>query len=321
MKNADEGPDSRSKGQGDCRWQDHAGPLLAERHGGKVIDCRACGYRHAVPLPDPEAVRRFYADEFYGGFHKDYIGRQQRDLPWWRLEFAAKYDLFESLLPPARRRLLDVGSGPGWFLQFGSGRGWATVGVEPSAAACAHARQTLGERVVQGFFAPDALQGLEPVDVVHLNNVLEHVPDPGAMLATAAAALAPGGLVCATSPNDFNPLQDALVRLRGHEPWWVDPREHLNYFDRAGLDRLLRRHGLRPLRWRASFPLELFALMGEDYLADPELGPAVHGKRKALELAMHEAGCGDLLASMYDALGELGLGRTLTVVAEKTPAS
>lgn len=301
----------------DHSWNGHAGPVLAERHGGTVIACRACGYRHAVPLPDPERVRRFYAEEFYGGFHKDYIGGQQRDLPWWRLEFAAKYTLFEELLPPARRRLLDVGSGAGWFLQFGHGRGWATVGVEPAAAACAHARSELGCEVVQGFFEPAQVVDLQPVDVVHLNNVLEHVPDPGALLDTARAVLAPGGLICLTSPNDFNPLQEALVALRGHEPWWVDPREHVNYFDRTSLDGLLRRHEFVPVRWQASFPLELFALMGEDYLAEPALGTVIHGKRKAFEHALHDAGRADLLAELYGKLGELGLGRTVTVVGKK----
>ncbi|MGD9546517.1 MAG: class I SAM-dependent methyltransferase [Candidatus Krumholzibacteriia bacterium] len=298
-------------------WNGHSGPVLAERHGGTVIDCEVCGYKHAVPLPDPEAVKKFYAEEFFGGFHQDYIAGQRKDLPWWRLEFAAKYRLLAGLLPPDRRRLLDVGSGAGWFLQFGAEQGWDTLGVEPSRAACAHARDALGCTVVEGFFEPGAIAGLDPVDVVHLNNVLEHVPDPGAFLETARGALALGGLICITAPNDFNPLQEALIDLRGHEPWWVDPREHVNYFDGPSLEALLQRHGFAARRRLASFPLELFALMGEDYLADPDLGRVIHGRRKALEFALHEAGKADLLAGMYGKLGELGLGRTLTVIAER----
>ena len=295
----------------------HEGPVVATRDGIDVIACRACGFRHVAPLPEPAAIDRLYTEDFYGTLHESYIASQRANLDWWHLEFGAKYDLFESLLPDSRRALLDVGSGPGWFVQFGSRRGWRTVGVEPGRPAAAHTRDTLGEQVINDFFTPAAVAHLAPVDVVHLHNVLEHVPDPAALLRTAHGALAAGGLVSVTVPNDFNPLQEALVRLRGHERWWISPREHLNYFDRPDLEALLRRHGFEPCAHLASFPLELFALMGEDYLAEPALGKVVHGKRMALEQALHAAGEGARLGQVYRALGELGLGRTLTVVARR----
>ncbi len=301
-------------------WQDHSGPVQAEYRGVTVIDCRVCGFKHSVPLPDDARNRHLYTRKFYDDDHPGYIESQQQDLPWRRLDFAARYDLFEKMLPRGRRRLLDVGSGPGWFLQYGAERGWDAVGIEPSPPVSAFSRDTLGLDVITGFFEAEAVAGLEPFDVVHLNNVLEHVPNPAKMLATAHGVLRPSGLICVSVPNDFNPLQEALVKLRGHERWWVDPREHVNYFDRDSLERLLSRRGFVMRRRLGSFPLELLALMGEDYIADPDLGPVVHGRRKALELALHEAGRSDLLAEMYAKLGEMGLGRTLTVVGEKISA-
>ena len=88
-----------------CRLSGHCRSYRAGRETRREL-CRgrrtagACGFKHAVPLPDPEELRRFYAEEFFGGFHQDYIAGQKRDLPWWELEFAAKYALFEELLPP-----------------------------------------------------------------------------------------------------------------------------------------------------------------------------------------------------------------------------
>lgn len=295
----------------------HDGPVVAANHGVDVIDCRHCGFRHVMPLPDPADIDKLYTEDFYGTLHETYIASQRANLDWWRLEFGAKYDLLEELLPDGRRSLLDVGSGPGWFVQFGSQRGWSTIGVEPGPPAAAHTRDTLGQKVINDFFTPAAIVDVEPVDVVHLHNVLEHVPDPAALLRTAHGALAPGGVVSVTSPNDFNPLQEALVRRRGHARWWISPREHLNYFDRPGLEGLLRRTGFEPCAHLASFPLELFALMGDDYIADPSLGKAIHGKRMALEQELHAAGEGALLGRIYRALGELGLGRTLTVMARR----
>lgn len=295
----------------------HDGPVVAREHGVDVIACRRCGFRHVTPLPDPATIDQLYTEDFYGSLHANYIASQRANLAWWRLEFGAKYDLFEELLPAGRCSLLDVGSGPGWFVQYGSERGWRTVGVEPGRPAAEHTRQALGQDVINDFFTPAAVAHLQPVDVVHLHNVLEHVPDPAALLRTARGALAPGGLVSVTVPNDFNPLQEALVRLRGHARWWVSPREHLNYFDRPDLEALLRRHGFEPCAHLASFPLEMFALMGEDYLAEPALGKVIHGRRMALEQALHAAGEGALLGRVYRALGEMGLGRTLTVMARR----
>jgi SAM-dependent methyltransferase len=295
----------------------HEGPVVAREHDVDVIACRRCGFRHVDPLPDPATIDRLYTEDFYGTLHVNYISGQRANLAWWRLEFGAKYDLFEELLPAGSRSLLDVGSGPGWFLQYGTDRGWRTVGVEPGRPAAEHTRQELGQDVINDFFTPAAVAHLDPVAVVHLHNVLEHVPDPAALLRTAHDAVAPGGLVSVTVPNDFNPLQEALVRLRGHARWWVSPREHLNYFDRADLEALLRRQGLEPCAHLASFPLEVFALMGEDYLAEPALGKVIHGRRMALEQALHAAGEGALLGKVYRALGELGLGRTLTVMARR----
>jgi SAM-dependent methyltransferase len=258
----------------------HEGPVVARNHEVDVIACHRCGFRHVMPLPEPAAIDKLYTEDFYGTLHESYIASQRANLDWWHLEFGAKYDLFEELLPAGRCSLVDVGSGPGWFVQYGSRRGWRTVGVEPGRPAALHTRDTLGENVVIDFFTPAAIAHLEPVDVVHLHNVLEHVPDPAAMLRTARGALAPGGLVSVTA--------------------------------------LLRREGFEPCAHLASFPLEAFALMGEDYIADPALGKVVHGKRMQLEKNLHAAGEGARLAKVYRALGELGLGRTLTVMARRS---
>jgi hypothetical protein len=147
----------------------HEGPVVARNHDVDVIACHRCGFRHVVPLPEPAAIDKLYTEDFYGTLHESYIASQRANLDWWHLEFGAKYDLFEELLPAGRCSLVDVGSGPGWFVQYGSRRGWRTVGVEPGRPAALHTRDTLGENVVIDFFTPAAIAHLEPVDVVHLH--------------------------------------------------------------------------------------------------------------------------------------------------------
>ncbi|MFO7655396.1 MAG: class I SAM-dependent methyltransferase [Candidatus Krumholzibacteriia bacterium] len=297
----------------------HRGPVLAERDGRRVIDCVACGFRHVDPLPTPEELQLLYAREFYEDRHAGYIASHERDREWWRITHQALYERLERLLGGAPGRICDVGSGPGLFLALGRERGWDVVGVEPGHAAAQHARDALGLVIVEDFFTTATAARVGECDVVHLHNVLEHVLDPVALVSVAAAVVPPGGLLAVTAPNDFNALQLVAADRLGHAPWWVNVAEHLNYFDGPSLERLLAGVGFTPVERTGSFPLELFLLMGDDYINDKERGAAMHARRKRLESTLTEAGRADLLADIYDRLAAAGLGRTVTVIARRHP--
>ena len=67
----------------------------------------------------------------------------------------------------------------------------------------------------------------------------------------------------------------------------------------------------------ASFPIEMFLLMGEDYVGHPEVGRACHERRMAFERALIDASRIDELARLYRALAAAGLGRTCGILARR----
>jgi SAM-dependent methyltransferase len=156
----------------------------------------------------------------------------------------------------------DIGSGPG-FSENRQARGWNVIGIEPSRQAAAHAR-SLGIEVVEGFFDADIVPVLGRFDAVNLNNVLEHVPDPIAILLRAGALLEPGGVICVNVPNDFSPFQVAAAATGETGEWWIAPPHHLNYFDFATLSNLLERLKFEVAEKTTSFPMEAFLLMGDN---------------------------------------------------------
>lgn len=297
-------------------WQDHIGPVLDSVKGFDVIACEPCGFKHIVPIPKPEELEKVYLQEYYSVEKPLYLERHREDLDWWNMVYSERYDTFKELLLPHRRRILDVGSGPGFFLLHGKQHGWQTVGIEPSAQAAAHSRE-LGLEIVEDFLTEQTAKQLGTFDVVHMSEVLEHIPDPRGMLNVARRLLASEGLICVVVPNDYNPFQYVLRTVCGYKPWWVAPPHHINYFDFNSLSHLLSSCGFEIALREATFPIDMFLLMGDNYVGNDALGRRCHGKRKEFERNLTAAGLTRVKRQLYRAFAASGLGRDVFVVGTK----
>jgi hypothetical protein len=67
----------------------------------------------------------------------------------------------------------------------------------------------------------------------------------------------------------------------------------------------------------ATFPMDMFLVMGENYVGNREVGRACHARRVAFELNLRRTGHTAALRTMYRALAEAGLGRTVVALAQK----
>lgn len=91
---------------------------------------------------------------------------------------------------------------------------------------------------------------------------------------------------------------------------------HTNYFDCKSLARLVERCGFSVAHQEATFPIDMFLLMGNSYSGNDELGRACHGRRKKLELALSKGGTGNLLGNLYAQLAQVGVGREILMIAQ-----
>ena len=299
-------------------WQSHSGPCVDSKNGFEIIECAACEFKHIIPIPTQEELDELYRRDYYTNEKPLFIERNLEDQNWWRVVYDGRFDSFESLLETSNRNLLDIGSGPGFFLHRGKERGWNCVGIEPSAKA-AEFSQGLGLEVRNEFLTKDTAKTLGTFDVVYMNEVLEHVPDPLEILKLAGGMLNPGGLLCVVVPNDFSPFQQALKEACGFPSWWVSVPHHINYFDVSSIQTLIQRAGMNIVDTEATFPIDIFLLMGDNYVGNDELGRACHGKRKTLEMNLDKAGLTDLKRSLYRSIAKLGIGREIQVIGRKDP--
>lgn len=136
-------------------------------------------------------------------------------------------------------RLLDVGFGAGSFLDAAARNNWQAFGVEVSQSAVEYVRER-GFEVFCGELEKAAYPD-DYFDVVILSEVLEHVPDPRALLEASVSVLRPGGLLWATTPHG----RGISARILGLEWSNVCPPDHLQLFSVAGIKGLLSGAGLR----------------------------------------------------------------------------
>ncbi|GAB1151716.1 MAG: class I SAM-dependent methyltransferase [Shewanella algae] len=294
----------------------HSGPLLDEVGGFQVIDCQVCGFKHVHPLPTAAELETVYRHEYYVSDKPLFIKEGTADSQWWQQVYSDRFDTLEDCLPENERRILDVGSGPGFFIQHGQQRGWSAIGIEPSVRACEHAR-SLGTEVVEDFFTESSAAKLGKFNAIHANAVLEHIPNPIEMLALMRESLVSGGVLCVVVPNDYNPFQETLREIEGYRPWWVAPPHHLNFFDFDSLGNLLEKMGFDVFLKETTFPMDMFLLMGDNYVDDGQLGRACHQKRIRFDKQLNKAGRNSSKRAFYQALANAGLGREVVLFARK----
>lgn len=166
-----------------------------------------------------------------------------------------------SRLQAKQGRLLDYGSGTGDFLSVAQKAGWEVYGVEPDEGARSRSRS----KGVQADADIEALPG-ELFDIITLWHVLEHLPEPGNMVARLGAQLADRGHMIIAVPNYRS------FDAQYYGPFWAayDTPRHLWHFTGPALKALFERQGFELVRVKPMW-LDAFYVswLSEKYKRNP----------------------------------------------------
>jgi len=292
--------------------KNHLGKIVDKVQGYTIIDCRKCEFKHVFPFPPEEKLQKLYREDFYSTKKPDYFKFVQKDLEWWMLTYSNYYKLFEK--HTKGKRLLEIGSGPGYFLECGKHMDWEVLGFEPSKQAYMYSIRK-GVKVINDFFTIDKAHIYGKFDVVHMSFVLEHLADPLTLLENAKRVLNKGGLISIVSPNDYNPLQNILRRNLDFDPWWIVPEQHINYFDFDSIQKLFKQFQFKIVELQGTFPMEFFLLSGENYIENNTVGRKSHARRKKFEMAMYKFDR-ERLNNIYKSLSKFNIGREFLVIGK-----
>ena len=303
----------------------HNGKTIKKFGKYNVIDCRICKFIHIIPVPSDQELNSFYDNEFYQKTKSNYISKNENEMDYWDLVFDEKLVTIEKLISSKSKRILDIGSGPGFFLRRAKRRGWNVIGVEPSPLASNYANKQ-NIPTIQKFFQEVTPSEIGKFDAIHTFDVLEHVNNPIAVIEKAYSLLKKNGVIVVEVPNDFNPLQKLAQKTLKKKEWWITLSswsknsgniQHLNYFNFSSISDLLKRTGFKIIIKESTFPLELFLLMGQDYIKNPKIGKKIHLGRIQLEKNFEKGNAVQMKKIIYQKLAEVGIGRTAIIYAKK----
>lgn len=298
--------------------------MTKEKYG--ILKDRKFGYRRLHPVPTPGELEFFYKNQYYSLIKKGGRAPELRRLMKGNKAAAAERAWLHSTLYPdichvlnehaGKKRVLDIGCGTGEFVNYLKKNGFDGTGIEPSADAINKGRSRglkLYNFTLEEFAKKIGKKNAGRFDAVTLLNVLEHVPDPLKVINTVREMLNPGGVICVKVPNDFSEIQSLAQKHVRKSPWWIAAPDHINYFNFVSLRNVLKALGFEIIYSQGDFPMELFLLMGDDYVGNPGIGHECHRRRVRFEMSIS----GSLRRGIYQALADAGIGRDCLVFGRK----
>ena len=139
------------------------------------------------------------------------------------------------------RNILDVGCGTGFALDAARALGLQTFGIELNPGAAEEARSR-GHKVFSCLLQDLDSRWFATFDLISLNQLLEHVPDPVTLVRDCVRLLSPEGVIAIAVPNS-----EGILRFH---PWmalnW--PPHHLSRWRRRDLNRLSQKCELKVVK-------------------------------------------------------------------------
>jgi len=239
-----------------------AAPALEWARGMRVHRCSGCALLFARPLPAAAELEAFYQGFLYRPPAPTKLPALIEER---RRELMALFGLSGEPRENAGRRYLDHGGGTGVAYAAARALGLDSWFAEMDRQAIAFVREAFG--LEPSHLVESIAEQRGRFDYVFSDNVVEHVPDPVALIRELVQSLAPGGVLVIKTPfaaatdTYFYPRvwSSYVKKVAAHNGWgraahmllrepvWAcDPPRHLYSFTPASLGHMARQAGIEP---------------------------------------------------------------------------
>jgi 2-polyprenyl-3-methyl-5-hydroxy-6-metoxy-1,4-benzoquinol methylase len=234
----------------------------------QYMKCRRC----FTLINTPRQVITFYEVEnddeaFYGKSY--WMKHQTDDLGHPSIFLRSRKDLTERCLYWLRNILaykltpgstLEIGSGPGAFVQMLNSVGFDSKGLELSPWVANYGSEIHGVEIINSKIE-DVSNDLEPKDIVIMMDVLEHFPDPVESMKHVKKVMKNDGVLVIQTPC-YNHLSYEEM-LAQNDPFLIQlkDQEHLYLFSKEAVTILFQEIGLNHIHFLDPlFPYDMFTI-------------------------------------------------------------
>lgn len=280
------------------------------------------GYYEIANRPSQEELNDYYTKTYYqdnrGSYSKEYTIEEKK---YFNNHLQQKEIVIRKFFENknndsiSKLSLLDIGAGEGHCLNFFSKLGLSVTGVDFSTHGC----EIHNPKQLENLLVGDTMDVIDNLtieskrfDIITMNNVLEHVLDPGKLLEKLRKIMNENSILIIEVPNDFSELQQYLLRANKIDTeFWIAIPDHLSYFNKEGLVKLCHDFGFNKYQVYSDYPIDLNLLLDStNYIKNSALGKDIHKQRVEIENYLHSKSPEKLL-EIYKIFAEMGVGRQI----------
>lgn len=235
------------------------------------VKCDDCGLERISPQPSNETLAKIYGEHYY-----DAWGLQDNE----QVVAGLKKRTFKYVLNKlaGHGKLLDCGAATGFLLEVAKDLGYEPYGLELSEFGANAIAEKFGkDRVFCGELQVAKWPGVDKFDAITMCDYIEHVRDPRQTLELARGLLRDDGTLAITTPDAGSPSRKVLGN-----GWTHYKIEHLFYFNKANLERLLLDVGFSSVKFYPLWKSLTLDYIGHQFDVYPH--PALTPFARALKL-------------------------------------
>ncbi|MBI1829471.1 MAG: class I SAM-dependent methyltransferase [Thaumarchaeota archaeon] len=204
----------------------------------KIMKCDKCGHVQLSPIPTLDDDKKFY-DENLQDENINYHGSIDENRKKSTDDTIRRFELIRKLAPK-NGKILEIGSGHGFFLELMRQKGYDITGIEISKEKRRISKKVTSAKVLD-IDINTQIPHINDFDVMVMFHVLEHIINPIDFLKKIRNLLVSNGKIIVEVPN-YNDFQLKLNKYY-REFYWQ--RAHIHYFTPQVLDEIFDQAGLR----------------------------------------------------------------------------
>ena len=207
----------------------------------KIIRCLECDHMQLFPVPTLNEDKKFYDENLQSKNIND-VGSIKRARRKMMPDTTRRYQFIKKIIPK-KSRVLEIGSGHGFFLEIMKTNGFDIIGYDISKEQRKKSKKITNVPVYDVNMSEKISLG-DKFDIVISFHTLEHIADPITLLKNIKKLLKPKGKILIEVPNS----DDFHLKLNKFYKEFYWERAHIHYFNPKILKNVIQKSGFKNIR-------------------------------------------------------------------------